>query len=343
MAELTRAFASDNWAGAHPEVLAAVAAANAGHAPAYGDDPWTARATERFRELLGDVEVFFTFNGTGANVTALRACMQPWGACICPETAHIATDECGASERFTGSPLRTVPTPDGKLTPALVAPLLKGFGVLHHSQPQVISITQATEFGTVYTAEETGALAEQAHEHGMRLHVDGARIANAAAALDLPLRTITGDAGVDVLSFGGAKNGLLLGEAVVFFDRTLAHDFAYIRKQSGQLASKMRFVAAQFEALLTDELWLRSARHANGMAARLADGLRDLGVTLTQEPQANEIFAILPPETVEPLSAVCPFHLWDASRSEVRLVTSFDTTDSDVDGFLTELRRLLGR
>jgi threonine aldolase len=342
MTEPRRGLASDNWAGAHPEVLAKMAEASAGHVHAYGYDEWTDRAVARFREHFGDVEVFWAFNGTGANVTGLQACVERRGAVVCPSTAHIVTDEAGAPERFLGgAKLMTVPTTDGKLAPGLVKPLLTGFGNEHHSQPQAISITQCTEFGTVYTPDEVRALADLAHEHGMRLHVDGARIANAAASLGLPLRAFTADAGVDVLSFGGTKNGAILAEAVVFFDRELTREFRWIRKQSGQLASKSRFIAAQFLALFEDDLWLRSARHANEMTARLADGLRTLGITLTQKPQANEIFAILPADAVEPLQEACAFYVWDEATHEVRLVTSWDTTAQDVDGFLGVLRGLL--
>jgi threonine aldolase len=343
MTEPRRALASDNWAGAHPEVIAAMAEASAGHATAYGYDPWTERAVARFREHFGDVEVFWAFNGTGANVTALQSCVQRWGAVVCPATAHIATDECGAPERFLGgAKLLTVDTPDGKLTPALVEPLLHGFGEEHHSQPQALSITQCTELGTVYTAEEVRALADLAHARGMRLHMDGARIANAAASLGLPLRAFTGDAGVDVLSFGGTKNGAVLAEAVVFFDAGLARDFRYVRKQSAQLASKSRFIAAQFLALFEGDLWLRSASHANEVTARLAEGLRAMSVTITQEPQANEIFAILPSAVIEPLQDLCAFYVWNESTGEVRLVTSWDTTAEDIEGFLAGLRGLLG-
>lgn len=338
-----RALASDNWAGAHPDVLAALAEANAGHALAYGYDEWTERAVGAFRAHFGEgAEVFWAFNGTGANVTALQACVHRWGAVICPETAHIATDECGAPERFLGGGrVLAVRTPDGKLTPELVEPLLHGFGNEHHSQPEAVSITQSTELGTVYAPEEVRALAEQAHAYGLRLHVDGARLANAAASLGLPLRAFTTDAGVDVLSFGGTKNGAMLAEAVVFLDSALARDFRFIRKQSAQLASKSRFIAAQFLALLEGDLWLRLAERSNAMAIRLADGLRRLGVELTQEPRANEVFAILPAEVIEPLQETCAFYVWDEARSEVRLVASWDTTSGDVDGFLAELGRLL--
>jgi threonine aldolase len=342
MPESRRGFASDNWAGAHPEVLAAIAGANEGHAPAYGYDAWTERAVERFREQFGDVEVFWAFNGTGANVTALQTCVDRWGAVICPATAHINTDECGAPERFlAGGKLLPVATADGKLTPALVEPLLAGFGVEHHNQPQAVSITQSTELGTVYAPEEIRALADQAHAHGMRLHVDGARLANAAASLGLPLRAFTADAGVDVLSFGATKNGAVLAEAVVLFDPGLAEDFRFIRKQSAQLASKSRFVAAQFLALFEDDLWLRSATHANAMAARLADGLRLLGVKLTQEPQANEVFATLPKPVADALMETFAFYDWNLAAGEYRLVASWDTTEGDVNGFLAALERLL--
>src|SRR3954468_10315696 len=246
-----RGFASDNYAGALPEVVEAIAAANAGHAPAYGDDEWTARAEERFREHFGrDARAFLALNGTGANVVALRALAQPWSAVICPETAHLNVDECGAPERVGGLKLLTVATPDGKLTPELVEPRLVRFGDEHAVQPRVVSITQSTELGTLYTPDEIAALAAQAHEHGMLLHIDGARLSNAAAALGVELRAITTDAGADAVSFGGTKNGMLLGEAVVFLRAGLGGEVPFLRKQSMQLASKMRFLAAQFEALL---------------------------------------------------------------------------------------------
>lgn len=336
-----RAFASDNWAGAHPEVIEALARANGGHAPAYGYDEWTSAAEAAFRDLLGSCDVFFVFNGTGANITGLQACTRSWGAVVCPETAHINTDECGALERIAGVKILPVPTPDGKLTPTLASPRLVGFDNEHRNQPQAISITQATEMGTVYTPEEVRALAELAHRHAMRLHMDGARIANAAVSLGVPVRAFTADAGVDVLSFGATKNGILFGEAVVVFDPELAAEFKRIRKQSAQLASKNRFVAAQFSALFTDGLWLRSAAHANEMAARLAAGLRELGLELTQQVQANELFVVLPPEVADKAMAEWPFYEWDGSRHEYRLVTSWDTTEQDVDELVSLLTRLL--
>ena len=336
---MSRSFASDNNAGAHPEVLAAIARANTGHVKAYGDDPYTAAAVQRFRAELGEqAEVFFVFGGTGANVTGLQALLRSHEAVICSEFSHIHVDECGAAEKFIGSKLLTVQPSDGKLTPALVATRLRGIGDQHHVQPRVVSITQATEYGTVYTAGEIAALAEQAHAGGMFLHVDGARIANAAAALGVPLRAFITDAGVDVLSFGGTKNGILGGEAVVFLDPALARETRFVRKQAMQLPSKMRFVAAQFEALLTDGLWLRSAAHANAMAGRLADGVRQVpGVTVTQRVEANAVFAILPREWIAPLQAEFFFYVWDEGRSEVRWMASFDTTEDDVDRFVAAL------
>lgn len=343
MTEPRRALASDNWAGVHPRVLSKIAEANAGHVPAYGYDEWTERALAEFRRHFGEeTQVFWAFNGTGANVTGLQACVRRWGAVITPSTAHIANDECGAPERFLGGGrILTVPTLDGKLTPEQVAPLLAGFGNEHHSQPEAVSITQCTEYGTLYTPEEVRALADQAHAHGMRLHMDGARIANAAASLGLPVRAFTRDAGLDVLSFGGTKNGALLAEAVVLFDPSLAEQFRFIRKQSAQLASKSRFIAAQFLGMFEDDLWLETARHANLMAARLADGMRDAGIELTQRPEANEVFAIVPASVREPLMEVAAFSVWNAATDEVRLVTSWDTTAEDIDAFLGELRRLM--
>lgn len=338
-----RGFASDNFAGVHPEVLTAVAAAGDGHVPAYGDDPYTAATEARLREHFGEgARSFLVFNGTAANVLSLLAIGGPAQAVICPETAHLNRDEAGAPERIAGAKLLTVPTPDGKLTPELLA---RGAGSVragdqHHVQPRVASISNATELGTVYTPEETSALARAAHERGMRLHVDGARLANAAAALDLPLRALATDVGVDVVSFGGTKNGLLLGEAVVFLTARLVEDFAYVRKQAMQLASKMRFIAAQLDALLRDDLWLRNARHANAMASRLAHAVREIpGVRVTQRVESNAVFAVLPREATDRLLAAwpgeLPFHVWSAETGEVRWMTAWDTTAEDVDAFAT--------
>ncbi len=291
-----RGFASDNVAGIHPEVLAAISEVNHGHVVAYGDDPVTAAAVARMREHLGDhVEVFFVFNGTGANLIGLQTMLRPWENVMCAESAHINVDECGAPERILGSKLVDIPTPDGKLTPELVRAAYLGKGDQHHVQPKVVSITQSTEFGTLYSLDELRGLADTAHELDMYLHVDGARISNAAASLGVSLRATTADVGVDALSFGGTKNGLMGGEAVVFFRPELADQAAFIRKQQLQLSSKTRFISAQFLALLDNDLWHRNASHANTMAQRLFQAVKDVpGVHVTRQVQANSVFATLP-------------------------------------------------
>lgn len=334
-----RTFASDNWAGVHPEVMDAIVRANDGHAPAYGADATTEEAVRLFRHHFGpDTEVYLCFNGTGANVVGLQSMLRPFEAVICADGAHIAVDECGAPERFLGSKLLTVPTPDGKLTPRLAAAAVGGVGDEHHVQARVVSLTQATEVGTVYTPEEIAALSEWAHGEGLLVHLDGARIANAAASLGVDLGAFGTTAGVDVLSFGGTKNGALGAEAVLTFRPEAATSLRFLRKQSMQLSSKMRFVAAQFVALLTDDLWLRNASHANAMAARLGAGAaRVPGVTLAHSVQANGVFAVLPPPVTEALQARWPFYVWDDAAGVVRWMTSFDTTEAEVDAFLAQL------
>lgn len=336
----SRGFASDNNAGVHPAVMAALAAANTGHCLAYGDDPYTADAVNTFKRHFGEkTEVFFVFNGTGANVLGLKAATRSHHAVICADTAHIHVDECGAPENFTGCKLLAVPTADGKLSPKTIRPLLHGFGFEHHAQPRVISIAQPTELGTLYSVEEIREISALAAEYGMVLHMDGARLANAAAALDTTLKTLTADAGVDILSFGGTKNGMMYGEALVFFDPDLAKDFKYLRKQGMQLGSKMRFIAAQFQALLSGDLWLENARHANRMAALLADGIRSIpGIALTQETETNGVFARVPAEHVPALQEKSFFYVWNEATSEVRWMTSFDTTDVDIEGFIALIR-----
>jgi threonine aldolase len=341
-----RGFASDNHAGVLPEVLDAIARANDGHAVSYGADRWTARLDDVFRNEFGDgARPALVFNGTGANVVALQAlCTRPYEATICASTAHLNVDEGGAPERVAGLKLLTVDTPDGKLTPDLVASRLVRFGDEHAVQPRVVSITQSSELGTVYSVGEVRALADQAHDHGMLLHVDGARLANAAAALGVPFREMTTDAGVDALSFGGTKNGLLLGEAVVFLREGLGDDVAFLRKQSMQLASKMRFLAAQFEVLLTDELWRRPASHANEMARRLAEAVSRIdGVRVTQRVQANAVFAVLPPEATAKLQEKWHFYVWDERTGEVRWMCSWDTTDADVEAFAADVADAVSR
>ena len=334
MTEL-KPFASDNWAPAHPAVLAAIAAANDGPARAYGYDPWTDGAVARFRALLGDdVTVFPVFNGTAANVLCLEALLRPHEAVICSEAAHITSDECGAPERYLGAKLLTVATPDGKLTPTLAETRLRGRGDEHHVQPRVVSVAQSTELGTVYSGAELRALADWAHAHGLFLHVDGARIANAAASLGLGLREATRDLGVDALSFGGTKNGALGAEAVVLFRPELAARMLFQRKQAMQLASKLRYASAQLDALLTDGLWLRNAAQANAMARRLADAVTGLpGVELVQPVQANALFVRLPTAAIPRLQARAFFHVWDEPAGVCRWMTAWDTTPADVDAF----------
>jgi len=337
----SRSFASDNNSGVHPSVLQAIAAANEGHVIAYGDDPYTEAAVQKFREHFGKlVDVYFVFGGTGANVLGLKAVTEPYHAVICAETAHINVDECGAPEKFTGCKLLAVPTKDGKITVDQVKPLLEGVGFEHHVQPRVISVSQATEMGTVYRARELKTLASFAHKHDMLLHVDGARIANAAAGLSVELGEITRDAGVDVLSFGGAKNGMIYGEAVVFFDQKLSKDFKYIRKQGTHLPSKMRFISAQFSALLADGLWRKNAEHANRMAKVLARELEKIPqIRITQEVQSNGVFAIVPRRYVTLLQKQYFFYVWNEATSEVRLMTSFDTTEADIGAFVSLVKK----
>ena len=301
----------------------------------YGNDPYTRSTIQKFKQHLGrDVEVWFVFNGTAANVLSIAALTRPHHAVICAESAHVYVDECGAPEKFTGCKLIPVPTVEGKLTVDAVRRTCHGVGDTHHVQPRVISITQATEVGTVYKPAEVRALAEFAHSHEMFLHVDGARIANAAASLGLNLKQATRDLGIDVLSFGGTKNGAMGAEAVVFFNPRLAADFRFLRKQGMQLASKMRFISAQFDALLSGGLWLRNARHANGMAKLLEKEVANiLGVKLVYPVEANGVFAQIPKRTIAKLQKQCVFFVWDEGNSTVRWMCSFDTTAADVKRF----------
>ena len=344
MTATNRTFASDNWSGVHPEVLAAIVGANADHAPSYGADPVTARAVDLIKEHFGnDAEVFIAFNGTGANVVGLQSLLRPFEAVICADTAHINVDECGAPERFLGSKLISIATPDGKLTPDLVEAAAGGVGDEHHVQPRVVSITQSTEVGTCYRVEEVEILADWAHRRGMWLHLDGARLSNAAAFLDVGLGAFGSAAGVDVLSYGGTKNGAMGGEAVVSFLPENQSALRYIRKQSMQLASKMRFISAQFIALLSDDLWLRNASHANDMAKRLATGVSGVaGVRLTYPVEANGVFAVIPPGVTEILQTRHPFYVWDETTGVVRWMTSFDTSAEDVDALVASVEKSMG-
>jgi threonine aldolase len=341
-----RGFASDNYAGVHPEVLNALAAANGGHQVAYGEDAYTGRLLQRVRTEFGEqAEVYPVFNGTGANVVSLTAVLPRWGAVVASSTAHINTDEGGAPERVSGLKILAVPTPDGKLTPELVATEAWGWGDEHRAQPLAVSITQTTELGTLYTSDEVRALTDYAHRHGMAVHMDGARIWNAAAALGVPFREFTSDAGVDVLSFGGTKNGVLGAEAIVVIDPARVAGMPYLRKLSMQLASKMRFTSAQLLALFDDDLGLRSAAHANAMAARLRSSLGDdvRGLTFSQRTEANAVFAVLPNAAADRIRERVRFYDWDRAAGEVRWMCSWDTTEADVDGFVTAIREELER
>jgi threonine aldolase len=333
---LRRSFGSDNNAPIAPDILQAIAAANEGDAVGYGADPWTARAIARFKEHFGPAtEVYLTFNGTGANVAGLSALLMPWEAVLAPASAHLQTDECGALERFCGSKVIPIATSDGRLRPADVEPyLLAGHGV-HFPQPRAISISQAPEFGGIYEIDELRELAAFAHEHGLIVHMDGARLANAAVALGASLYDISAGAGIDVLSFGGTKNGLMLGEAFCFFDPALHRGAApYVQKQAMQLASKMRYVAAQFEALLSDDRWERYARHANAMTARLHHRVREIsGVRITREVRCNAIFATLDRAAIARIQERFFFYVFDEALPEVRWMTHWATTEQDVDDF----------
>lgn len=314
------------------------------HAIAYGDDPWTDKAKLSIRKLLGDdtLEPMFLFNGTGANVVALQACTLPFHSILCAATAHIAVDECGAPVKLTGATLKEIDTPDGKLTPELVRPHLHGFGVAHHSQPKVIAISQTTELGTAYTPNEMKALSTLAHEHGMYLFVDGTRIANACAYLGLTLKEITSDCGVDIFTLGGTKNGLMFGEALVALHPQLAMHLPYYRKQSTQLYSKMRYIAAQFIPYLEEEIWIANARHSNRAARRLAEGMERLpGVKITQRVESNALFFIVPEPVREKLREDYYFYDWNIASGEARLVCSWDTSDEDIQRFLTDLNALV--
>lgn len=347
----SRGFASDNYAGVHPEVLMALAAANDGHQISYGEDVYTERLTEVLREHFGpQAESFVVFNGTGANVTALTALLPRWGAVISTSTAHIHSDEGGAPEKVAGLKLLTVDTPDGKLTPELIDRQAWGMADEHRAQPAAVSITQSTELGTLYMPGELRAITGHAHDLGLAVHLDGARIWNAAAALGTPFREFTTDAGIDVLSFGGTKNGLLGAEAVVVLNPERAAGLIRLRKSFMQLGSKMRFQSAQLLALFDGGLGLASAGHANAMAARLRGALEELlsagsiaGLSFSQPTQANAVFAVLPNDAADRIRSRYRFYDWDRAAGQVRWMTSFDTTEADVDGFVEAIREELAR
>lgn len=336
-----RGFASDNNAGVHPEILEELTKVNSGHALGYGNDKYTAEACNTFKQYFGEeTETYFVFTGTAANVLGISAVSESWNSIITASTAHIETDECGAPEKLTGCKVIAVECEDGKITPELVSRHLHGFGFEHHAQPRIISITQSTEMGTVYSPQEISRLADLAHGNNMLLHMDGARIANAAVSLGMAFKAFTTDAGVDVLSFGGTKNGMMFGEAICFLRLGLAPHFKYIRKQGMQLASKMRFISAQFNAYFRNDLWLKSARHANKMAQIMYEQLKNVkGLTVTQKVQSNGIFVIMPSAVAEKLKQSYFFYTWNEQLNEYRLMTSWDTQEEDIYEFTDLLRK----
>ncbi len=340
---IKRGFASDNNAGVHPDILKEISSVNKGHVIGYGGDIYTEHARELFRHHLGqDAEVFFVFTGTAANVLGISAVVQSWNSVVTAGTAHLQTDECGAPEKFTGCKVLTVDTPDGKITPKLIERHMQGFDFEHHAQPKVISITQSTEMGTLYSVDEIMKMSDYAHSLGLYLHMDGARLANSAVSLALPFKAFTTDAGVDILSFGGTKNGLMAGEAVCFLKPGLSENFKYIRKQGMQLSSKMRFISAQFIAYLNNDLWKRCASHSNSMARFLADklgGIKD--VKVTQLVQANGVFVIIPHDAAEKVRQEYFFYPWNEKTSEYRLMASWDTTEEDIEEFVKLLKKEL--
>jgi threonine aldolase len=339
-----RGFASDNNAGIHPDILQEIIAINKGHVIGYGDDIYTERATKIFKEKLGrDTAVFLVFTGTAANVLGISGVTRPWNSVITAFTAHLEQDECGAPEKFTGCKVLTVDTPDGKIAPGMIEKHMHGFHFEHHAQPKVISITQATEMGTVYSFGEITRLAEYAHSKGLLLHMDGARLANAAVSLDLTFKEFTTDAGVDILSFGGTKNGMMAAEAICFLKPGLTEDFKYIRKQGMQLASKMRFISAQFCAYFKDDLWKKCAAHSNNMARLLEERLMGINVHITQPVQSNGVFIVLPYDIAEKVRQKYFFYPWDEKRSEYRLMTSWDTTEEDIEDFIAILKEELSK
>ncbi|MCD8043632.1 MAG: low specificity L-threonine aldolase [Tannerellaceae bacterium] len=338
-----RSFASDNNSGVHPLVMDALIKANSDHAVGYGDDPWTEQATQKIKELFGEsASPFFVFNGTGANSVALQALTRSFHSIICTSTAHIYVDECGAPARMTGCTVTPVDTPDGKLTPELIRPHLHNFGVCHHPQPKAVYISQVSELGTVYTVDEVKAIADLVHEYGMYLHMDGARLANACVYLDCSMKELTVDAGVDILSFGGTKNGMMMGEAVIAFRPELAENLPYFRKQSAQLASKQRYLSTQFLPYLEKEVWYNNARNANEKAKEIVAVLNKYPeINFTQKPESNQLFFTMPREAAKELEKEYFFYYWNEAITEVRLVTSWDTTTDDIESLAKSLDRIL--
>ena len=334
-----KSFASDNNSGVHPNIMQALIDANIEHVVAYGSDSYTKKAVDLLKNVFGADSVFFAFNGTGANVISLQACLKSFHAVICAETAHINVDECGAPVRFSGCPLFPLSTVDGKLTPELIKHKLYGFGDQHHSQPKVIFISQSTELGTLYSLDEIRAICDLAHQYDMYVHIDGARLSNAAAAMNVSLKNLTADCGIDILSFGGTKNGMMMGEAVVSFRKEITEYLHFYRKQSAQLFSKMRYLSAQFIAYFENDLWLENASHANRMAKMLAEELQKLPeLRFTQKVETNALFFIMPGELLRKIREKYFFYVWNEEQNEVRLVTSFDTNERDIRDFVNAVK-----
>jgi threonine aldolase len=338
-----KTFASDNYSGVHPEIMQALAAANKEHAGSYGNDEYTERATKKFKEFFGEkIEVFFVYNGTGANVLGLSALTQSFNSIICSEGAHINVDESTAPEKFLGCKLVTLPSADGKIYAQQVEEKIQRLDDQHHPQAKVISISQTTEYGTVYSIDEIQQLSAVAKKFNLYLHMDGSRLSNAAVSLNKSFREFTVEAGVDVLSFGGTKNGLMFGEAIIFFNPELARHFKFVRKQGMQLNSKMRFISAQFEALLSNDLWKRNATHTNQLAKLLENELKQISqITITQKVQGNGVFAIVPPTIIPELQKQSPFYVWNEKLNEARLMCSWDTTEGEVKDFVKLVKKLL--
>jgi threonine aldolase len=340
---MLRSFASDNNSGVHPDVMNALISANTNHAVGYGDDVYTHKAKHLFNELFGaPVDVYFVFNGTGANITSIQSVCRSFEAVIASDVSHINVDECGSPEKMFGGKLLTIPNINGKINASDIEPFLHAVGNEHHAQPRLVSITQVSELGTVYSLSEIGAICQFAHQNNLFVHMDGARIANAAAALNCSIKELTTDLGVDVVSFGGTKNGLMFGEAVVFINEKLSVHTKYIRKQSAQLHSKMRFISAQYIAYIENDLWLTNAQYANKMARLLADKLKSITqVKISRPVDSNAVFAIIPKEMVVPLQDKYFFYVWNHQNNEVRWMTSFDTTLEDIDGFVATIKSIL--
>jgi threonine aldolase len=337
-----KGFLSDNCAGVLPEIMLALCEENKGFDRPYGHDKTTAEAKEVLKQHIGDAEVFFVLTGTGANVISIASSLKSFQGIVCPETAHINVDECGAPEKFSGCKLLTVPSHNGRLDPADIDKYAHSIGFEHHSQPSMVSISQATEAGTLYTQNEIKAIAEAAHSRGMYLHMDGARVVNAVCATGISIREISGGCGVDVLSLGGTKAGLMMGEAVVFFNRKLAENILYTRKQAMQLLAKSRFIAAQYKRFFQDDLWKRSARHANAMAELLGQKLSEIdGVTLSSKPEVNAVFASLPRHAIDKMLEKYGFYIWNEQKNEIRLMTSFATTEEEIEAFVSDLKKVM--